>query len=134
MKFPLLNVSKTVWSQYSMEDYLLTDEYIYTANKEYFDRYLNDQLFCDCDGHIFKVVDKQTPKEGWRKALKFLPNVYKTKLIFEDTQTQMSVDELKYYMMNCVQELPSFSFQTKWLAYLQKAQTHEDLICGEVDS
>jgi len=131
MNFPLINVSKKVWSWHSAMEYLLQDEYIYTAKESYYEEYLQAQLFCDCNGNIFKVVDKVPPTEGWRKALRFLPNVYKTKIIFERTGKKMEVEELRNYLLEHVGKMPKNDFRSEWLLALQKAKNHEELICIE---
>lgn len=132
MKFPLLNISETNWNDEDTIEYILFDEFIYTDKETIYERYLKNKLFCDCNGEIFIVKDKIPPVAWWRKTFRFLPNTYKVKLIFEKTEKKISVDELKNYMIERVNELSEDEFRSKWINYLKQAKSHKELIDGQI--
>jgi hypothetical protein len=131
MKFPLINISETIWKSEDAMEYVLYDEFFYSGDQFVFERYVYNKLFCDCNGVIFKVVGRVPPSEWWRKALSFLPNVYKEKLTFIKTDRTMGLDELKDYLIQRVNDLSDNKFKWKWIELLQKSKSYEELINGE---
>ena len=81
MRFPILNISTERWSDEDLMDYISFDEFIYTKKDFYFDEFYKDKLFCDCNGFVYKAIAKEDMTQKWRNWLRFLPNVWKTKII-----------------------------------------------------
>ena len=131
MTLPLLNISVEKWHDGETLEYILFNEHIYTDKKSVFDKYYRNKLFCDCDGRVFKVNGLTKPTEKWRNWLKFLPGIYKCKIVFEPTPTNMTVDDLRNYIMTGVSTLTKDDFRDKWLVDLKNAKNHSELINGK---
>ena len=133
MNFPLINISEPTWNDDKLDIVALIvfDPYAYTERPSFYDRYMVGKSFCDCNGEIFIYKKRILPESWWRKTFKFLPNVYKVKLIFESTGKTISVDELRNYLIERIAGLPESQFNKKWIDDLKAANTHEDIICCE---
>ncbi|WP_417885680.1 hypothetical protein [Zunongwangia sp.] len=128
MKFPLLNISNPNWQkEEDLMSFLLLDNYSY-KDDIYFERYLKDELFCDCKGSIFKITGKKGTFRAYKKLFGFLPEIYKTRLIFEKTNTYISLEDFREYLMDRVASLGYGVSEVKLLLKLKKATSHEELI------
>lgn len=107
----MINIGSETWSKEKYFDSLvLWDSYIYTKNEEFILNCISDKTFCDCKGNIYKVFDLVVPTSLWRKALSFLPNIYKTEIKLKRTGENMSVDQLRTLMLDRLRELPPDEF------------------------
>ena len=126
MKFPIIDISEK-WND---EDPTVYDEYIYTDEKATFDKYFKNKIFCDGNGQIFKAVGKSKMTEKWRNWLRIIPNVWKTKIVFENMHKEMSVEELRTILLQRISELEQDEITRKWKVNIQNAKTHTQLITG----
>ncbi|ADF53365.1 hypothetical protein ZPR_3046 [Zunongwangia profunda SM-A87] len=110
---------------------MLLDAFIYNDTESYFQEYLNEELFCDSHGKIFKITGKKQPKSIFRKLFFFLPNIYKVELIFEATNEYITLDDLRDFMIERIKTLGYGKFEVKWILELQKAKSYEELILGK---
>lgn len=133
MHFPLLNVSEKKWKDEDLMDYLLIDEYIYTDSKTFWDTFIHNKLFCDCKGQLYVIDGKELPNSWWRKVFKWLPNVYKIKLRFKNTGKQLSLEELRKYLLARIHDLSDYEGREKWIQFIQQANSYEQLIGGQMD-
>ena len=93
MHFPLLNISEMSWSNNDLEAYLLADEFIYTDNKVFWNTFIRDKSFCDCQGNLYvgfgaKAIHK---RKGLKKSQQILDHMGSTELaanLFRATQTE----------------------------------------------
>lgn len=134
MKFPLQNISKSNLRDEDPLNYILFDQFIYTDSEIFHNEYLKNQSFCDCLGDIYTIKNISLPTEWWRKAFKFLPNVYKVELIFQITGKRIKVDELKDYMIERIREMSRTDrFNIKWINYIRNAKTHKEIIDSNIE-
>ncbi|MDR6969315.1 hypothetical protein J2X31_003345 [Flavobacterium arsenatis] len=132
MTFPLINISIEKWpNSEDIIEFIVYEKYIYTNNDSVFNEFYKDKLFCDCEGSVFKATRKVKMTQHWRNWLKFLPNVWKTEVIYEATTKTMSIEELREYLMNRISDLDDSDFIQKWLLKVKMAKTYSQLINGE---
>lgn len=128
MKFPLLNITNPNWqSEDDLTSFMLLDAYSY-KDEFFFEAYLKDELFCDSEGHIFKVIGTKGPSYWYKKLFFFLPDIYKLKLKFENTNRYISLEDFREYLMERVASLGYGVGEVKLLLKLKKATNHEELI------
>ncbi|WP_299685701.1 hypothetical protein [uncultured Dokdonia sp.] len=130
MNFPILNISHDRWYDDDIMDYISFDEFIYTRKDAIFNELYKDQLFCDCDGVIFKAIKKAEMTQKWRNWLWFIPNVWKTEILFEPTHKKLTVDELRSYLLDRLAELTMDKELKKWEMNIRRATNHFELIYG----
>ena len=127
MEFPIIDISPEKWND---EDPTVYDEYIYTDKKSTFDKYIKNKIFCDGNGQLFKAIGKSKMTEKWRNWFRIIPNVWKTKIIFENMHKEMSVEELRTFLLQRLSELELNEITREWKINIQNAKTHSQLISG----
>ena len=130
MNFPLLNISAKKWNSEDLTDYILFNKFIYTKKESTFNELYKDKLFIDCDGRIYKAIKKAELTQKWRNWFRFIPNIWKREILFTDTGTHWSVDELRIYLLKCVSELKTDQHTEKWICDLKRAKNYIELING----
>lgn len=131
MNFPLLNITDTDWDPVRVESKLIFGEFM-NIRQELFDRFYQDKLYCDCKGNVYKVVGMISPTSLWSRVFYFVPMVYKSKLIFEETELRLTVDQLRNFVIQRISELPGDEFKRKWIVQLKEATTHQEIINGRI--
>ncbi len=131
MKFPLLNITDTDWNSVRVDSKLIFGEFM-NIGQELFDRLHKNKLYCDCNGDVYKAVGIIPPTSLWRRIFYFLHTVYKSRLIFEETQSKLSVNELRDFVLKQISTLPDDEFNRKWIKQLKAAMTHQDIIDGRI--
>ena len=128
MTFPAIDISTKKWVIDDLIEYVIYDEYIYTNKESIFQKYYKDRLFCDGKGRIFKAVKKEEMTESWRNWLRFIPNVWKTKIIFQNTNEEMDIELLRNYLLERISDLEQNDFSREWKADVRRARSHAELI------
>lgn len=128
MIFPALNISVKKWLSDDVAEYVIYDDYIYTSNESEFTKFYKNQLYCDGEGDIYKVVEKAEMKESWRNWFRFLPNVWKTKIVFENVNQRMDLEVLRNYLLERISDLEQNDFTKEWKSDIVKAKNHATLI------
>lgn len=128
MTFPIIDISTEKWNYEDLMEYVCHDEYIYTNKESVFEKYYKNKMFCDGNGQIYKVLGKAEMTENWRNWLRFIPNVWKTKIIFKKIYKEMTVEELRTFLLERISELKQDDFTREWKLHIQKAKTHSELI------
>jgi hypothetical protein len=128
MKFPLLCISIDRWIIDDLLEYLDFDGFFYTSDKELFDRYANGKFYCDCKGMIYIVEGKVPPESWWRNTFKFIPNVYREKIIYRSIGKKIELEELRAYVIQKVTEMEHNEFKAQWMVSLQKAKSYQEII------
>ena len=131
MTYPIINISIEKWNDEDLMDYITFDKFIYTNKDSIFNKLYRDKLFCDCNGQVFKAIKKAELTQKWRNWLRFIPNVWKREIIFEKTNKNLTVDELKNYILARISELNKTDYRKKWIADIENAKTHSELINGK---
>jgi hypothetical protein len=130
MTFPAIDISTKKWIIDDLMEYVLHDEFIYTRKDSVFQKYYKDRLFCDGKGKIFKAVRKTEMTENWRNWLRFIPNVWKTKVVFHNTNKEMNLNDLQNYLLERISDLEQNDFTRKWKKDVLNAKTYSELING----
>ncbi len=131
--FPMLNISDKNWGKAdNLTEYMLFDKFIYTNREDLFRQYYKDKDFCDCQGNIFKVVDKRPPVSFWRNFFRFLPNVYKVELHFIHENKKFTLEDLRTFILSRLDEINTNQFVGKWIEHVQKAKSHAEILDSEI--
>ena len=128
MTFPIIDISTKKWNYEDLMEYVCYDEYIYSNKESVFEKYYKDKLFCDVNGKIYKAIGKAEMTEKWRNWLRFIPNVWKTKIVFKNMYKEMPVEELRTFLLERISDLKQDDFTRQWKVDVQKAKTHSELI------
>ena len=131
MTFPLLNISVKNWNSEDLMEYILFDKFIYTDKDSLFNEFYKGKLFIDCNGQIYKALEKAELNQKWRNWLRFIPNMWKREIIFKPTGEAWTVSELRNYLLERVSELKADTHTEKWKSNLKNAKTHSELINGK---
>ena len=144
MTFPAIDISVNKWNLEDLMEYIIYNDYIYTRKDSVFKKYYKNHLFCDSRGKIYKAIKKAEMTASWRNWFQFIPYVWKTKIIFENTNEMMSLDELKEYLIERISDLDDgkkneewkanskqHKILSKWKDDVLKAKNHEDLILNQ---
>lgn len=133
MKYPMINISDKNWDKEDdLTVYMLFDEFIYTNQEDLFRQYYKDKEFCDCQGNVFKVVDRRPPVSFWRNFFRFLPNVYKVELSFIQENKKVTLDDLRTFMLERLDEINTNDFVPKWFDSVKKANSYKELLDSEI--
>ena len=133
MEFPII---KIYTETYLNEEELipLFDEYIYSSKEEVFQDYYLNKEFADCKGNIYKVVDKRLPSSFWRSLLRFLPGVYKVKLIFRNTNKRIELEELKTDLIAGIRRFyaqDTDEILEKWVQEIKNSKSIKAILTAE---
>jgi hypothetical protein len=134
MEFPLIKIHS---KDYLDEEELipLFDEYIYSSKEKVFHDYYFNKEFADCKGNIYKVVDKRLPTSFWRGFLRFLPGVYKVKLIFRSTNKQIELEELKEDLIAGIRRFDTqdtVEITEKWIKEIKSSNSIKAILTAEM--
>lgn len=135
INFPLVNISQRNWKSKEAPEYFHYDGYYYSMDYIYFKSNVVNDIYCDCNGNLFQPKELIPPAAYWRKIFFFLPNVYKQKIIYENLNRHISVEELREFLMARVSELykeNKLYYYYEWKEHLKKANNYEGLIDGQV--
>jgi len=128
MTFPAIDISTKKWNYEDILEYIIYDEYIYTNKESVFLKYYKNRLFCDGKGKIYKAIRKAEMTENWRNWLRFIPNVWKTKIIFQYTNEEMDLELLRNYLLDRISDLEKDDFTREWKNDVKKAKSHSEII------
>ncbi|WMN11773.1 hypothetical protein QYS49_39570 [Marivirga salinae] len=133
IKYPMINISDKNWDKEDdLTVYMLFDEFIYTNQEDLFIQYYKDKEFCDCQGNVFKVVDRRPPVSFWRNFFRFLPNVFKVELSFIQENKKVTLDDLRTFMLERLDEINTNDFVPKWIDSVKKANSYKELLDSEI--
>lgn len=97
MEFPAIDLTNTDWG-FSVNVPIHFDQYVYVRNSS---RFLSRQ-FCDSVGHVYEVIDVIKPKTFLKSFVAVLPNTYRSELVFRRVDKELSVDDLRSFMLSCL--------------------------------
>jgi len=133
MIYPMINITDKNWDKEDdLTVFMLFDEFIYTKRTDLFKQYYKDKEFCDCQGNVYKVIDRRLPVSFWRNFFRFLPNVYKVELRFIQENKKMTLDNLKTFMLERLEEINTNDFVPRWIKHVEAAKTHKELLDSEL--
>lgn len=133
IEFPIIRINSHTW-QDGEESIPLFDEFIYTSSKEIFDEFYLNKEFADCKGEVYKIIDRVLPTSFWRNLLRFLPGVYKVKLIFRKANKRLELEELKRDLIQGIMRFEttdSDEFTKKWIIQIKNSKNIREIIDAE---
>ncbi len=122
--YPILNISISEWNNDIIEEIFRENDIYYSSNEEFFNTYLLNNEFIDCNGDIYKITGKIAIKGFW--TLLFTSK--RSRLIFEKTNSKITFDELQKIMVDRINDLKGDEAEQQWILSLKKAQTIKQLL------
>ena len=133
INFPMIYVSDEKWdTEKDYDSIVLYDKYIHSTDEEYFKNDFYNNSFVDCDGVVFKVVDRQFPSR-MRQILRFIPTVCKVEIIFEKTGKRMTVEEVRSKILSRLEKLDLDESLNDWIMSVKNAKTIKGIIVDKDD-
>ena|GEM_PF-1640532 len=131
IKFPIINIAVENWNDLEDANCLFA-EFTYTDNNKLFNKFFHNQEFVDCTGKTFKIIGKELPKSSWRHVFKFLPNVFKVKLIFEKRDKVFELNEFKRLIATGIAQYEENELTFNWLKRVKENNSIESILNLEV--
>jgi len=132
INFPMTRINSKSWLD--KEDlFPLFNGYIYTSKEKLFNDYYRNKEFVDCKGDIYKVIDRIPPTNFWRNFLKFLPNVYREKLVFIKTNKRIELMELKKDLISGIRRFNNDATSEagkEWIMEIERSKSIKEVLCG----
>lgn len=129
MDFPGLNLSMDRLPRQDWGDPIIWDEYCYGDDRVY-QKYYENSEFLDSSGSKYRIAGIQPPISSWRSLLRFLPNVYKRKLIFNKAEGSVTLEEVKLYLLNLLNEGENSEAASNFMNHVEQATTLRELLAG----
>ncbi|TCI90598.1 hypothetical protein [Tenacibaculum sp. M341] len=133
IEYPLMRINSDTWIDYE-ELYPLFNQYMYASKKEIFETYFFNKEFIDSKGRLFKVIACEPTENILRKWFKFLPGVYRQKLIFEKTSKKIELHDFKEDVIRGIKKFTSEAtkeISMEWIADIKNAKDFRSVINGE---
>ncbi|WP_299105872.1 hypothetical protein [uncultured Tenacibaculum sp.] len=133
IEYPLIRINSNTWID-SEELFPLFDGYIYSSDKQIFKTYFFNKEFIDSKGKIFKVVGSEPPQSIFRKWFKFLPGVYREKLIFKKISKKIELNHFKEDVIRGIKRFDSDAtkeISLEWIAEIRDAKNFGEIINGK---
>ncbi|MGB1038672.1 MAG: hypothetical protein ACPGYY_08500, partial [Bacteroidia bacterium] len=70
----------------------------------------------------------------WRHLFKFIPMVYKCTIVMKPLYQKYTLEELRSFLLSKVSQMEQDSITFDWIAQIENAQNHEELIVGDIGS
>lgn len=102
------------------------DEFYYSRDLEYYDRFIYRKRFIDSNGRIFIAGEKLKPEGLWSK----LGIGKQYRVTFEDTGEEWSFETTRKFLSSLAQQATSEQNRHNWISALNKAKTIKELIGG----
>ena len=130
MKYPAVNITEKSWKgkELELEAFVFFDEFNYNNNIRTFEKYFLNKKICDSNGKIYRIKGRKLPDNIWRRIFSFLPNVFKCEYITERTNEELTLENLRNYLLERISDLEQDEITRKWKKDVQKANTYEELI------
>jgi len=126
--FPALNLTIEEWNFNTLNDVKLEGQFYFGSNSS-FNTYYLESLFVDTEGNLYKIIGK----EDFGKWRKFIPFFMKSKIIFEDLNTQMILEDVIAHVVYKVNTI-SYSmnknkaFQIDWIEKIKQSKSIKQLL------
>jgi len=132
INYPITKINSENWID--EEDlFPLFSGYIYTSKEIIFNDYFRNKEFVDCKGDVYKITDRILPTNFWRNFLKFLPGVYRVKLVFKKTNKSIELDELKKDLIAGIRRFDSDAVRKEskeWIMEVENAKSIREILSG----
>ncbi len=130
MKYPAFNISEKSWKgkELELDAYFLFNEFNYNNKTKTFEKYFLNKKVCDSNGKVYRIKGRKLPNSIWRRIFSFLPNVFKCEYITERINEELTLDNLRNYLLDRISELEENDFSQKWKTDVRKAKTYEELM------
>lgn len=133
IEFPIVRINSDVWIDYE-EFFPLFNGYLYSSKEEIFNIYFFHKEFIDINGNIFKVVGREATTNFFRIFFRFIPNIYREKLIFEKVDKIITLDNFKEDLIKGIKKFDSSAnheVTEELITEIRNAKSFKEVICGE---
>ncbi|PHR86708.1 MAG: hypothetical protein COA80_19430 [Leeuwenhoekiella sp.] len=133
IKFPIIRINSRIITD-SEELIPLWDNYMYSSKPEIFKTYFLHKEFVDSKGQVFRVISRIPTDNHLRKIFKFLPGVYREKLVFEKVDKVLKLEEFKEDLIKGIKKFSSESskeVEEDWINDIQNSKTFAEVINGK---
>ncbi|SEP30221.1 hypothetical protein SAMN05444671_3085 [Flavobacterium sp. CF108] len=124
ISFPVLDISINNWNDENISEIIFYD--IYFRNKSYdlFESLRLNHKVIDSNGSVFKIVELRKSKPS------FINFFWKSKseMIFQSLDETISLNNLKNFMINKINNLEVNEYKFKWAENVKNAQNFYQLI------
>ncbi|WP_431110769.1 hypothetical protein [Winogradskyella poriferorum] len=133
IEYPMIRVNSSTWIDYE-ELFPLFNGYMYATKDEVFKSYFFNKEFVDSKGNTFKVVDRIPTTNFFRKLFKFLPGVYREKLVFKRINKKLKLESFKEDIIRGIKKFDSDAtkkISESWIDQIKKSNTFGEVINGK---
>jgi len=124
MKFPIFNLSYPYWKENLIQEFVRHDQFYYSNDNEFFEKYFLGQTFVDSEGQLF--VLKKAKEEVGSKFI--LLKKDRKKLYFKALNKELTFEELKSELLQRVDTLELDAVKHEFYGLLKSAKNTEDLL------
>ncbi|MFC6998623.1 hypothetical protein [Rufibacter roseus] len=126
-EFPVVQIEIQEWDEDIMGELFLFDEFYYSDDDEFYNKYFYRKQFLDSTGRIFLAGEKVKIDNFMSK----LGISMKYKVQYKATSEHWTFEEAKSFLISKIEELPSPEGKKEWINSLNKAKTIKQLIEAE---
>lgn len=128
IEFPAVDISVTNWRGEIINEVFLYDEYFYNRSDSIFQELQMNHKIVDSNGDIYVIAGVEQLK-GLKQWIPFF--FRKRKMEFRSSGEKMSLDELRDFILQKVEELDDNDSKQEWLKSIERAITFRQLIDGQ---
>lgn len=126
-EFPLVQIDIQEWDLDLMSELLRFDEFYYSDDHEFYNRYFLHKRFLDSNGRIFLGGEIAMINSFWS----WLGIGKKYRVTYIDTSKRWTFEEAKSFLISKIEKLSSQEGRDQWLTSLKGAKTIKQLIEAE---
>jgi len=127
IEFPLVDISVTSWRGEIINEVFLYDEYFYNRSNAIFQEFQLNHKIVDSNGDVYVIVGVEELK-GLKQ---WIPFFRKRKMEVIKSGEKMSLDELRDFVLQKVEELDDNDSKQEWIQNIKQAKTFKQLIHGQ---
>ncbi len=133
IEFPIIRIDSQNWLD-SEELVPLFDGYMYSSKYQIYKDYYQYKEFADCKGNIYRIIDRILPTNFWRNIFRFLPGVYKVKLVFISTSKKIELEELQRDIIKGIKRFDTNDTKEaseNWIKEILNSKNIREVLTGE---
>ncbi len=127
--FPALNLTTQEWDFNTLNDLKLEGRFFFGTNILFFNKHYLESLLVDLEGNLYKI----TGKEDMGKWRKYIPFFMKSKIVFEDLNSKISLDEVKKHIISKIKNIKSSNdknnkFFQEWIKKIEESKSIKEIL------
>lgn len=127
IEFPVLDISIKEWNIENISEIIFYDIYFHNNSYELFEKLRLNHKVVDSKGIFFRIINIQSEKRNWKTF--FFKS--KQKMIFELSDDSISIQDLKDFVLNKINNLEGNEYKFKWIENIKKAKNFKELITSK---